>query len=209
MLVCVFTSVASETRPSQNVIDFMNVLNGVFTNKKQVDDEIAQNSSVRHELSVFTFLPVVVPAFGETPVICLRQIYAYMLEQQLLVVKETDDGNILITPYHFTKNLYKGSRLYDLKIYKDLTEDDFTYIEDCNIVFTRVASDFYVGHWPDCVDRTQPDNKLNVTCNVLTIEVTSSESPEYGLEPYYHELEGNKFPLPPFLSDIDKNKVCS
>ncbi|KAK0042174.1 hypothetical protein Bpfe_028398 [Biomphalaria pfeifferi] len=187
----------------------MNFLNGLLTNKKQVDDEIAQNSALRHKFSVFTFLPVVVPAFGEPPFYLVQtQSTAYRFELQLLVVKETDDGNILITPYHFTKNLYKGSSLYDLKSYKDLTEDDFTYVEDCNIVFTRGASDFYVGHWPDCVDRNQPDNKLDLTCNVLTIEVTSSESPEYELEPYHHELEGNKFPLP-FLSDIDKNKVCS
>uniref|UniRef100_A0A2C9M3C1 Uncharacterized protein n=1 Tax=Biomphalaria glabrata TaxID=6526 RepID=A0A2C9M3C1_BIOGL len=211
-LLFVVTFVASE-EPSQSVIDFMNVLNGEFTNIKQVDDEEAQNSPIRHPFSSLTFKPWTVAAFNQTPIMFVEQTFNdFVARREVVVVMETDDGNIRLIPYNFTNNLISGPGAFDLESLNNLSPKDFTYLEDCTIRFSRLGRQLYVGIWPDCkvyVNEKHPGYVLTLTCNTINADVVQKESLEHVPEPYFHIVQGEKFPLPSYLSDFDKNKLCS
>uniref|UniRef100_A0A2C9LMD0 Uncharacterized protein n=1 Tax=Biomphalaria glabrata TaxID=6526 RepID=A0A2C9LMD0_BIOGL len=198
--------------PSQRVIDFLRLFNGRTTNKKQVQEEKDQNSPIRHAPAVGTFIPIIIPAFGETPAILLEEVfYNQLIRREVLVVKEREDGSIRLIPYNFTNNLLTGPGKFDLESLNSLSLEDFSTIGDCDGRFARLTNDLYFGHLPDCksyVDGLHPDYAFTLTCTLITVDVLGKTSLEHIPAPYYQVVE-EKFPLPSYLNDYDANKVCS
>ncbi|XP_059168328.1 uncharacterized protein LOC131950265 [Physella acuta] len=111
---------------------------------------------------------------------------------QLFVVREGEEGIILIQPHNFTEVTSYRPGQFDVSELDNIPREQFLTREECEISFMRTESNVYVGTFPDChryVGGSPVKYAFTLSCHTIDAIVywTSSREESHRL-PYDHRL---------------------
>ncbi|KAH9495718.1 hypothetical protein Btru_016126 [Bulinus truncatus] len=201
LLVFIFmtSSVLGKDEP-ETVTKLRHIMNGRFSNRAQVDEEVAQNSDVRHVFTVVQLTPTCIPALSSNSVLVLEeQFNGIIARREVLVFTTKDNKTVQYASYSFPGNLKVRPDQFNVDSLKGFTSADFKSSGECDGSFTKITGSFYAGTFTDCnvvVDGKHPVYFVSLSPDVMTAEAKHKEALEYAPEPYIMLQVGETLPIP-------------
>ncbi|KAI8793687.1 hypothetical protein BgiBS90_006676 [Biomphalaria glabrata] len=212
---CSFATYAREVL-SENLYSFTTMASASYSNEVQeIVDKLDVDVNDKHDVISALWRPVEIAAFPDNWTYYIEEsVNGAVHRMNILVLSEDDYGIIHGQQYDVKRPIDYKPKQYEFADLTNVELESSTPKPGCEILFTRIERNVYIGTYLDCESKTHlsapPPYSFTLTCNTIAAFVCSRSSFELYARLSYIFFKKERYALPAqWIEGVNYTDPCS